>query len=341
MSPKAPAASRRVRAAIGILAVTVAGLSTFAVFGLAAGRPDVPVVDLWSVLSGAGDERVRIALVDLRAPRLVLALLAGAALGLAGALLQDGLRNPIAAPELLGVSNGCAVVVAAIAILGLPVPRAAVTPMALAGGMAVGAVAILVGMRLRSTVAQVLCGLAFSSVLSGAIVALVTLGAPANAGLLYQFLLGSLANRGWADVQILVIWCAVAVPAALVLARSLNVLRLGDDAAATLGIAVLRTRIAVLAVASLLTAAVVAVCGPIGFVALVAPHLVRSMLGTVDARWVLPMAAAVGALVLVAADQTARMIADPRELAAGMVTALVGAPLLVAMLQWRRMSVLS
>lgn len=332
---------RRRRVAATTVAVALVALVAVAVLGLISGRPSLAPADLPDVLLAPSGDRMRIAVLDLRAPRIVLAILAGLCLGLAGALLQDGLRNPLASPELLGVSNGCAVVVAAIAILHLPVPRVWVPLAALVGGLAVGALCLLAGIRLRSTSAQVLCGLACASFLSGCVVALVTLGAPGSSGLLYQYLLGSLANRGWEDVRLVAGWGLIAVPAALLLARSLNTLRLGDDVARGLGVRVGLVRGLLLVVASLLTAAVVAVCGPIGFVALLAPHLVRRLLQTADARWVLPMSAVVGAVVLPVADTAARVVADPREIAAGIVTVLIGAPVLLAMLRTRALRVAS
>ncbi|WP_203338678.1 FecCD family ABC transporter permease [Nocardioides limicola] len=325
--------SHPTRATASLVAVSAVALVAVAAVGLSTGTPQIPLRDLPQALLDPADERVRLALLHLRAPRVVLAALVGLALGLAGALLQDGLRNPLAAPELLGVSSGCAVVVAAVAVLGVPVPRPLVPVAALTGGLAVGALCVLVGVRLRSTSAQILCGLACASFLSGCVIALVTLGAPANAALLYQYLLGSLANRGWADVRLVALWLAVAVPAGLLFARTLNTLKLGDDPAAALGVRVRRARAGLLVVATLLTAAAVAACGPIGFVALLAPHIVRRLLRSTDARRVLPLAALVGAVLLTAADQTARVVAEPREIAAGIVTVLVGAPVLLALIR--------
>lgn len=327
------------RRALLLVVACAAALLVTVVIALAAGRPGVPLSELPGLVGGQGDERLRLAVLELRAPRVALAVVAGFALALAGALLQDGLRNPLASPELLGVSNGCAVVVAAVAILALPVPRPLVPPAALLGGLAIGALCLLVGLRLRSTSAQVLCGLACASFLSGGVIALVTLGAPGSAALLYQYLLGSLANRGWADVALVAAWTALAAPIGLLLARSLNALRLGDETAAGLGVRVLRVRGGVLVVASLLTAAAVSVCGPIGFVALLVPHLVRRVLRTSDAGWVLPVSGLAGAALLAVSDQMVRVAAEPREIAAGIVTVLVGGPVLLALLSAPRRAV--
>lgn len=308
-----------------------------AALALLAGDPAVPLGDVVRVLGGRRvDDLTLVVVRDLRLPRLLLALLSGAALALAGALLQDALRNPLASPELLGVSSGAALVTAVVAVLGLAVPRALLTPLACAGGLAVGVLVVALAARRADTVTVVLVGVAASSTLGGCIVAVLALGSTADSALFFQYLLGSLANRGWDDVRLVAPWVAVALPVVLLLHRSLDVLRLGDAAAAALGARVGALRTGVLVLAGLLTSAVVACCGPIGFVALLAAHLVRGVLGTARAATVLPLSAATGATLLLLADSVGRFLTAPREVPVGVWTVLVGGPALLAVLRSRR-----
>ncbi|NEE01934.1 FecCD family ABC transporter permease [Phytoactinopolyspora halotolerans] len=306
-----------------------------AALGLLVGNPRLDLTGVVEAWRAPADDPVHVVVVDLRTPRIVLALLAGASLGVAGALLQDSLRNPLAAPELLGVSGGCALVVASVAVLGLPIGRGILPVAATLGGLGIGLGVILVGRRRSDPAVLVLTGLACSTFLTGCVVAVLTLGAPSDVGLFYQYLLGSLANRSWDEVRTILPWAAVCLPLGIALSRRLNVLRLGDDVAASLGVDVLATRRLVLVAACGLTAAVVAVSGPIGFVALIAPHIVRRATRTTNA-WVVTIAsAAVGGVLLLVADQLGRTFTHPREVAAGVWTVLFGAPVLFVLLRSR------
>lgn len=323
------------RVVLAVLGLTAA-LAAVAAVALTAGTPRLDLAGLRDALLVAdADPRTRLVVWELRLPRLLLSLLGGAALGLAGALLQDALRNPLAGPELLGVSAGASLVMALVIVLGLPVPFAAHPLYALAGGLAAGAVVLVVGRQARGAVGVVLVGAALSAVLNALVVAVVALGTPGDLNAFYQFLLGSLANRSWAAVRVVLPWVVLGVPLGLAAAGVLNALRLGDDVAQGLGVPVVGARRAIVAVAAGLTAAVVAVCGPIAFVALLAPHLVRLALRTLDARAVLPGAALAGAALLAAADLAARQAFAPREVAVGVWTTLVGAPVLLLLLRRR------
>lgn len=284
------------------------------------------------VTAGSARPLEQIAVLDLRLPRALLALLAGAALGACGALLQDALRNPLASPELLGVSSGAALVVACVAVLHLPVATALVAPAAAAGGLAVG-LAVLVVSRFDADSRTVLFGMACTAFLNGMLVCVIALGAPADVGLFYQYLMGSLAGRTWGQVQLVAPVVALALPLTLLLTSRLNTMRLGDDIAHGLGVHVVRTRVLAMVLSSILVATVVAVAGPIGFVALLAPHLVRLASGRVDSRQVVPLSALAGAGLLVLVDGVGRDLVHPREVAAGVWTALLGAPALLLLLR--------
>lgn len=283
--------------------------------------------------TGVADPVQELTLARVRAPRVLLGALCGAALGLAGALLQDGLRNPLAGPELLGVSSGAALVAATSTVLALPVPLGLRAPLALLGAAAAGLVVLLAASTSQDATRVVLVGAAVSAVLSGLVVAVVSLGTAGDVDLLLRYLLGSLAGRGWDDVLVLAPLLLPATLGAWLLRRPLGVLALGDPAAAALGVRPARLRLAVVTVALALTAAVVAVCGPVAFVALLSPHLVRGLGGTSVSARVLPAAGLAGAVLLVGADLLARTVLAPVELPVGIATTVLGVPLLLVALR--------
>ncbi|WP_139979911.1 FecCD family ABC transporter permease [Nocardioides litoris] len=320
---------------IVILKTTVPlGLVVGLLAGLCLGRPVLdPVAAVRALLDPA--DPAHVLLVEGRLPRAVLAVGAGGALGVAGLLLQDVLRNPIAGPELLGVSSGAAVVTAAVVVLGLAVPVVLLPYAALAGALVAGALVVLTMGRTRSPDHVALIGAAVSAACGGLVVAVVGLGTQGNVVVLFRYLLGSLAARGWTHVEAVAPWLLVGLVAAALLARRVETLTLGDEVAAGLGVAVTRTRVLAVVVAAVLAAAVASVCGPVAFVALLAPHLARRLARTVATRRVLVAVVPVGAALLLCADQVARLVIYPVEVPVGVATTLVGVPALVLALRSR------
>jgi iron complex transport system permease protein len=270
----------------------------------------------------------------IRAPRVVAAAFVGAALGLAGAVMQGLLRNPLADPGVLGVSAMAGLGAAASIAAGLAVHPGVVEAAALAGALGAGAIVVALAARFREPETLVLFGVALSA-LGGALTALVfnLSPSPVTIAEVLSWLMGSVANRDWGDIG------AAAVPAALgaglcaYAAGGLRMLTLGEETAALSGLPMARLRAAAVAGAALLTGAAVAVAGVIGFVGLAAPHLVRGSVSDDPAKTLAPSAVA-GAILLVAADLAARMIPTDEELRLGVVTALFGAPLF-ALVAWR------
>lgn len=322
--------------ALALLGATMAILTLAAFVGLAWGTPQLSVGALWEVLvPGASDTRAELVVRQLRLPRLLLALVGGAALGLAGALLQGALRNPLAGPELIGVNAGAALVVGTLVIVGVPTAAGSLPLLALSGALLGGGIVVFAARRHADRVRILLVGAAITAVLHAALFAVVAAGAQYQLGVLFRFLLGSLSNLTFAEVRIPLWWCVVTIPAALVSARALNLLRLPDDVVAQLGMPVLRTRLRLLIFAALLVAPIVAVAGAIGWISLLAPHLVRQAIQTSDARIVLPLTALVGAALLGITDQVARLAFRPLELPVGALTTAIGGPVLLVLLRRR------
>ncbi len=285
-----------------------------------------PVAETWS-------PAMETIVVELRLPRVITALIVGAGLAVAGTTFQGLLRNPLADPYVLGTASGAALG-AAIGVL-VPV-QVAVLGFGLVNLLAFGGALLAVAAVYRlsggggvgSMTSVLLTGYAVGSMLAAGLAMAMYL-AGSNIRQIFFYLLGSFAQSSWP--QLLIGLPVIAIGSALIMlrARSLNALLLGDEAAVHLGLDVRRERLILLALASLVTAAAVALAGLIGFVGLVVPHVVRLVVGP-NARLVLPLSALFGASFLILADLVARI---PGELPVGVITAVVGAPVFVVLLR--------
>ena len=270
----------------------------------------------------------------VRAPRIVCALLVGAALGLSGAVLQGLLRNPLADPGVLGVSAAAALGAAfAIVVGGAAVPGAVAVAALIGAGLA-GAALVIFAARVRAPEALILFGVALSS-FAGAVTALIfnLSPSPIASAEVMNWLLGSVQNRSWVDAAWVAPLVLISGVLAAVASSGLRMLTLGDETAAASGLSMGRVRTAALIAAALAAGAATAVAGVIGFVGLAAPHLVRRAVRGDPGRVLLPAALA-GGLILVLADLAARVTPTDQELKLGVFTALVGAPLF-ALIAWR------
>jgi iron complex transport system permease protein len=270
----------------------------------------------------------------IRAPRTVAAAVVGAALGLAGAVMQGLLRNPLADPGVLGVSGGAGLGAALAISLGLAATPGAIEGAALVAAVATGTLLTALAARFREPETLILFGVALSA-FAGALTSLVFNFSPSPVTLaeVFAWLLGSVANRDWSDVGRELVPMGAGVLLCAYAGRGLVMLTLGEETAALSGLPMARLRAAAVAGASLLTGAAVAMAGIVGFVGLAAPHLVRAGAGADPGRVLVPSALA-GAGLLVAADLAARLIPTDLELKLGVVTALFGAPLF-ALIAWR------
>ncbi|WP_078900455.1 FecCD family ABC transporter permease [Streptomyces sp. SBT349] len=315
-------------AAVGVL-ICVAAAS------IALGARSVPLGDVWHGLFQYSGTDNDVVVRDVRLPRTVLGLLCGAALGLAGAVMQALTRNPLADPGLLGVNAGAsAAVVSAISFLDVTSVTGYVW-FAFLGAAAVSLVVYaLGGTRSATPVRLALAGTAVTAALFGYINAVQLLDTAALDRMRF-WSVGSLASSSPEVIRQVLPFLAVGMVLALCLARPLNAVALGDDTARALGASLTRTRVLAMLAVTLLCGAATAACGPIVFVGLMIPHMVRALTGP-DMRWILPYATVLSPVLLLGADIVGRLVTRPSELQVGIVTSLIGGPVFVYLVRRRR-----
>ncbi|MEU5636469.1 FecCD family ABC transporter permease [Streptomyces rishiriensis] len=328
----APRKRRAVRS-VGLLAA-VAVLLLVAVASIAVGAKELSAAQVWHGLfhdSGTYADVV----VDERISRTVLGLLVGAALGLSGAVLQALTRNPLADPGLLGLNAGAsAAVVTAISFFGVTSLSGYVW-FAFCGAAAVGALVwFLGGSRGATPVRLALAGTAVSAALYGYLQAVMILDDAALARMRF-WTVGSLSSATDETIRQVLPFLVAGTLVAFVLARPLNAVAMGDDTAKALGANLNRTRALSMLAATVLCGAATAACGPIVFVGLMVPHVVRSFTGP-DLRWIMPYAAILSPVLLLGSDVVGRVVARPSEVQVGIVTAIIGGPVFIFLVRRRR-----
>ncbi|MDG9713793.1 FecCD family ABC transporter permease [Streptomyces sp. DH10] len=328
----APPTRRAIRAFGLLLAVAI--LVLVALASIAIGAKELSLGQVWHGLfedSGTYGDVV----VAERLSRTVLGLLAGAALGLAGAVLQALTRNPLADPGLLGINAGAsAAVVTAVTFLGITSLSGYVW-FAFFGAAAVGALVwFLGGSRGATPVRLALAGTAISAALYGYLQAVMIMD-DAALGKMRFWTVGSLSAANDSTIRQVLPFLLVGMVLALALSRPLNAMAMGDDTAKALGANLNRTRALSMLAATVLCGAATAACGPIVFVGLMVPHVVRSFTGP-DLRWILPYAAILSPVLLLGADVIGRIVARPAELQVGIITAILGGPVFIYLVRRRR-----
>lgn len=334
-APVAPRA-RRVRLAVGALGL-LAAVATAVLLGLALGSRPLPLTDVLAALGGNDVGDASIIVWDQRVPRTLLGLLVGAALGMGGAVAQSLTRNPLADPGLLGVSAGAALAIVVGAFVFDVTTLAPQLLLAIAGAGGAGSIVLVLGTR--GAIAATPQGLALVGVaLSAMLVSVASTVVLLDAQTLDEWrfwLVGALAGRGTSTLSTVAPVIAAGAVLAWTASRTLDALALGDDTAQALGIRLRRARLLAGAAVVVLAGAAVAAAGPIVFIGLAVPHAARALTGA-RTGWLLLYSAALGGCLLVLADVAGRVVARPNELQAGVVAALVGAPLALALLRRAR-----
>jgi iron complex transport system permease protein len=319
---------------LAVAGALAAAAAIVLVASVALGELAIAPLDVVAALAGAGDRATSFVVVDLRLSRALTALLAGAALGLAGAVFQAVTRNPLVAPDVVGIAGGASLAAVAVIVLGATGGAVPVSLAALAGALASGAALYVLAWRGGVQGYRiVLVGIGLAAFAQAGISYVLTEGRIFEVAQAYVWMVGSLNGRGWGEVWPLAATLALLSPALLGLARRVDVLELGDDVARALGLGVERTRLAMLAMAVGLTGVAVSAAGPIGFVAFVSPHLARRLARPACTRDLLLTAAGAGAVLVLVADLAGRLLFAPTEIPAGIVTSIVAAPYFLALLR--------
>lgn len=292
---------------------------------------------IFAALIGQGSAGDTIVVWEIRLPRALAALVVGAALGMSGAALQGLLRNPLAEPGVLGVTASAALAATFTLYYGFAAGSALVLPLAsIAGALAATGLLAAAAIRITSVVTLILLGVGLSSFSAAAMSLLLNFAPnPFSLSDMINWLLGSVANRSYDDLMIATPFIFAGMAILLATSRGLSALTLGEEAASGVGLNLRRQRINVVLGAGLATGAAVALAGAIGFVGIVAPHVIRPFVGHDPARSLLPSALLAG-LILVLADIGVRLLPTTTELKLGVVAALIGAPAFVWIAMQRR-----
>ncbi|MCG8349838.1 MAG: iron ABC transporter permease [Chloroflexales bacterium] len=335
------ATHRRLRFALAIIA-TLLVIAALSAYNSVRGEPNVNLVEVWQAIIEplpAEESTAHFVIRELRLPRILLSMFCGMALGVAGVLLQDSLRNPLADPGLLGIAQGASFAVALATIypeIMPPIPRPL---LCLIAGTLAGFAVVLFSGTVRDPVRVILSGAILSAifgVLTTAVILIAPFDRTGNFGAYYRFVAGSVATAEWDSLRMVAPWLVVGIPAALLSGRALNLLQLGDELATGAGLNPFRARIVLILIAMVLVAPVIAAIGPIAFIALFAPHIARGFLASSDARQTLVVAALCGAALLLAADTLGRLLFFPAEIPAGIWTIVIVGPAAIALVGRRK-----
>lgn len=332
---QSPSAMRHIRGrrCLGLMVILIM-LALTCLASLAFGANPLGLGQVWSGLFQRDSSEASIIVWTLRIPRTVVGVIVGAAFGVAGALIQALTRNPLADPGILGVNAGAGFAVTlGVGAFGL-VSITGYIWFAFLGAAAATVMVYFIGSAgrgLTSPVVLVLAGVAVGVVLNG-FSTFLTLIDPDTFRSVRNWGLGSIARTGLAETMSVVPFLTIGLIMALAMAGSLNSIALGDDLAASLGTNVLRTRVLGVIAVTLLAGGATALTGGIGFIGLMVPHIVRWLVGP-DQRWIITYSALASPALLLAADVLGRVVARPGEIEAGVVTALIGAPVLIALVR--------
>ena len=308
--------------AIGFYVITLSMMVLLFGLSIRLGTYTLSFEEIWAAFQP--DDKNYFTLMEYRLPRAVLAILLGGALAISGVLVQSVVRNPLASPDILGINNAAGLVAVSV-LMFLPNLAFYWMPIfAFLGGVLSFVILwIVCGFNFRP-IKMAIIGVALSA-LWAAISHYLMLTNPVEIITAMLWLTGSLWGRSWSYLNVVLPWLVVLLPLPFIFCRDLDTLGLGENKASTLGVTVNKVQISVLVLAVALSTTAVAICGPIAFLGLVAPHLARRLVGGRH-RTLLPAALIIGALLLQLSDILARVIDPPTELPAGILTAIIGAP---------------
>ncbi|UNK18631.1 iron ABC transporter permease [Paenibacillus sp. N3/727] len=303
---------------------------------ISAGSTTIPLSEVVSSLFGLNEGGSSLIVLQFRLPRTLAALLVGAALALAGGLLQGVIRNPLAAPDMLGVTGGASVAVVAFMTLSAGAYSIHWVPLiAVVGAFIAGLINYVLAWRKGvSPLRLVLIGVGLSTAL-GALTTFLLISGPSHlASQILNWTTGSVYGTGWKHILALMPWLTLFIPMSFLFSRSLNAQSMGDEIATGLGIRVQRDRLLIMLCSIALAGAAVGIAGTLSFIGLIAPHMARRLVGSAHGV-MLPVSAMVGAILLMLADLAGRMLFQPLDIPAGVFTAAIGAPFFLYLLYKR------
>ncbi|WP_141335671.1 iron ABC transporter permease [Paenibacillus sp. tmac-D7] len=312
-------------------------LLVLSLVSLSMGSVRIPFTEVIMAVIGHNGESSGVVVVEFRLPRVVAAILIGAAMAVSGALLQGVIRNPLAAPDLLGVTGGASVAVVAFMTLSAGAYSIHWVPViAMVGAFAAAALNYMLAWKKGvSPFRLVLIGIGISTAM-GALTTFILISGPAYlASQVLNWITGSIYGTNWKYIAALFPWVAVFLPLAVLFAKELNVQSLGEDVAVGLGSRLQLNRFMLLAISVSLAGAAVGVAGTISFIGLLAPHMARKLAGN-SYKILLPISALLGAIIVLLADLAGRMLFQPLDIPAGVFTAGIGAPFFMYLLYKRR-----
>lgn len=332
----------RLRGHALLFALLAGGLLLIFLLNVGIGSADISVKDIFQILFGDADtmDSKYLIIRKIRLPRALASIAGGAALAIAGFLLQTFFANPIVEPYVLGVSSGSSLFVGLVFLGGFTFGAKKITPMflfagAFAGAMLVMAIVIVAARKVKSIITLLIIGMMAGYVCSAATSILTAFAEKENIKTFTMWTMGSFAGFTWGQVGLLYAIVLPMILLAFSLAKPLNALNMGDKYADSMGINVKMVRYALIVISSILTAATTAFAGPISFIGLAVPHICRIIFHTSDSRLLIPAAALGGGLMAGICDFTARNILSPIELPLGAITAIIGAPIVVYLLTKR------
>ncbi|RSL35034.1 iron ABC transporter permease [Salibacterium salarium] len=316
-----------------VIAVLTVLTTILFILGIGVGSTVIHPVEVVRTLLGQGTEKNMLIIETLRLPRVIIALLVGAALGVSGAILQGIIRNPLASPDIIGITGGAAL--AAITFITYFSESLSIKWLPAAAFLGAFFIAIIVYIlawnKGVTPIKLVLIGIGISAVTSSLTTLMIVLSPNNEASQAYTWLTGSIYGASWENVYLLLPWVVVFIPLALICSRSVNIQGLGDDIAKSLGSRVQLYRIILVLISVALAGSAVAIGGAIGFIGLIAPHIARKLVGP-SFGGVIPVSAIIGSLIVLSADTVARTAFLPLDIPAGVFTAGIGAPFFIYLL---------
>jgi iron complex transport system permease protein len=316
------------------IAVAFLVMIILAVLSVRLGAVPVSFGDLWAILLQE-DNKFTFIVYEVRLPRVVVGICAGFGLAVGGVILQSLVRNPLASPDVIGITKGAGFTAAAVIFLFPEAPGYMLPAAAFVGAIGAFAILLLLSRRLSLSPASLaLVGIAVGAVFQAGTQYLIVRH-PTDINMALLWMSGSLWSREWDDALSLLPWIAVLLPVAWLQFPKLNVFQLGDESGASLGLNLTRQRFWLLLLAVALAGISVSAVGAIGFIGLIAPHIARSIVGSRN-QWLIPLASLIGADLMLLGDCLGRIVIVPREVPVGIMTAVIGAPYFIYLLRRER-----